>query len=147
MRWLSLFAVVVSAAVAAGAASAAGGAERVTVSCDAAYFPELGTWFAAVFTPDTPAFVPIGPEGPGPFAGGDGTAVFTPSGNMEVSCKGEANPLASPPFSGPGQCVALRGGDEFGHGSRSYNGEGRLVVTPSGNVSITCHGSFTGVVP
>ena len=131
----------------AGVVAADTAAERIPVGCDVAYFPDLGTWGGAIFTSDTPPFLPIAPDGPGPFAFGSGTGVFTPSGNMEVNCKGEANLLISPPFTGHGSCFAARGGDDFGHRSRSYAGEGELVVTANGNVSISCHGAFVGIVP
>jgi hypothetical protein len=147
MRWVVVLAVVAAlAAPAAGASSAAGGgAERIPVGCVTEYSPETGEWFGRIDTPDTPLFLPIGPDSGPFFAFGGGTAVFTSSGNMEVNCHGEADLTRGPPFSGHGHCVAARGGDEFGNGSRSYLGEGELIVTPSANVTISCHGGFTGI--
>jgi hypothetical protein len=149
MRRLVLVLIAAAlAAPAAGASSAAGGgAERVHALCVASYSPEDGTWFGFMINPDTPEFFPGGPDGPGPFAYAGGTAVFTPSGNMEVNRQGEANLVVSPPFDGRGDCFAVRGGDEFGHGAQGWSGEGELVVTPSGNVSMSCHASFTGILP
>jgi hypothetical protein len=129
-----------------GVVSAGTGAERLPVRCNVAYLPSLGLWSGAVFTPDTPPSVPIDPEGDF-VTGGDGIGVFTPSGNMEVHCVGQVDPNHFPSFNGRGGCVALRGGEEFGHGSRSYNGEGELVVTPTGKVIISCHGGFVGILP
>jgi hypothetical protein len=148
VKRLLLWTAVVGAigAGTAGAASAGTGAERLPVSCNVAYFPSLGSWGGVAWTPDAPPSVPLDPEGDF-VTGGDGTGVFTPSGNMEVHCEGQADPNHFPPFNGRGSCVALRGGEEFGHGARSFRGEGELVVTPGGKVIISCHGSFVGILP
>jgi hypothetical protein len=136
MRWIIALAVVAAlAAPAAGASAAAGGGvERLQVECFAEYHLETGGWFGMIITPDAPV---VGGPDQGPFTGGDGTAVFTPSGNMEANCHGEMVPPFTP-FNGRGGCFAARGSDE----TRFYLGEGELVITPSGNVNLTCHASL-----
>jgi hypothetical protein len=151
-RFLVLVAVIgaISAGT-AGVVSADAGAERIPVECVAAYHPEFGGFVNMVpFTSDTPNFAPIDPivVGSDMPIFGPGTGVFTPSGNMDVTCTGHfVDPRPLPFVQRRGGCIALRGGDDYGHGSRSYAGEVHVVVTPSGNVTITCHGSFTGILP
>jgi hypothetical protein len=123
------------------------GAEFVQAACAVEYGFSGSMWEGAVFTSDTPPFPAIGPELGPYFAFGSGTAIFTPSGNFEVECHGLVDLTRSPPFNGRGFCGAVRGGDEFSHGAKSYSGEGELVVTPDGKVTIGCHGSFRGILP
>jgi hypothetical protein len=155
-RLVALLAVIgaISAGT-AGGVSAGNGAERIPVDCASAYHPLFGFWNAVAYTSDFPPTVPIDPlvDAQDIGFGGHGTGVFTPSGNMEVTCQGHVDDPGSQPYvrfpfrSVTGSCVSLRGGEEFGHGARAFAGEGKLVFTPSGNVTITCHGSFVGVLP
>jgi hypothetical protein len=127
--------------------ASANGAEKVPVSCETEYGGVWGDEFHGVLiTPDTPDLIAIGPDVGPYFAFGSGTGVFTPNGGFEVTCHGVADLTRGPTFVGRGTCFALRGGDEFGHGSRAYAGEGEMVVNPQGKVTITCHGSFTGIL-
>jgi hypothetical protein len=123
------------------------GAEKVSVSCATEYGDSDGQWNGPLFTPDTPAFIPIQPEFGPYFAYGTGTAVFTPNGNFNVTCHGTADLTINPTFSGGGSCFAVRGGDQYAHGSKSYNGTGELIVSDDGSVTIGCHGSFVGILP
>jgi hypothetical protein len=106
-----------------------------------------GRWDGLIRTPDTPEFWNL-PDFVGPFlTGGPGTAVFTPNGNFNVVCHGTSDLFHAPIFNGQGDCLAARGGDPFGHGAKVYMGTGKIVVNPSGNVTITCHGSFVEIFP
>jgi hypothetical protein len=58
--------------------------------------------------------------------------------------------LAELPYSGEAAAqprVRVRGGDQYAHGSKSYNGTGELIVSDDGSVTIGCHGSFVGILP
>jgi hypothetical protein len=97
-------------------------------------------------SPRTPlGSAPQAPELGPYFASGGGKGVFTPNGNFAVTCHGVADLTTAPTFVGSSFCFAIRGGDVVGHGGKHYFGTGTMIVNPSGNVTITRHGSFGGI--
>ena len=119
--------------------------EQVFVQCNAEYPVDSGSWFGSAITPDTPPFLAFGPDTGPLFALGPGEGVFTADGGMQVTCAGVVRD-ENPPFSGSGRCVAIRGGDEHGHGARQFAGEGVLTVTAEHTFTLTCNGAFTGIL-
>jgi hypothetical protein len=116
------------------------------MTCEAEWNPSTGVTSMYLFAPDTPT-IPIGISGSLPYtvAGGEGT--FTPNGGMHVVCNSGGPPQGIPPYSGEwnsaAECFLLRGGQPFSaRGARVYLGIGRVLVTPSGTVLITCNGAF-----
>jgi hypothetical protein len=149
MRHLFVLVAGALAAVAFAVPATAGGVERVPIGCAAEWNPATGTTSIYLFAPDTPN-VPIGVSGELPFTGAQGEGTFAPTGGMHVVCTSAGPPSGIPPWSGQwngaGTCLLLRGGNPVNAiGARVYEGQGRVLVSPSGTVLITCNGAFAGI--
>lgn len=133
-----------------GIASAAP-AERLEAVCIASMYDGESTLRITVWTPEYPEYWDTGPP-IGAFALAPGTAVFTSSGRVNVTCQGptaEFNPTPGWPseaFSGSVVCDTARGGEgSLGVGARVYIGKG-TVKTSDGRVKVTCNGAYSHTV-
>jgi hypothetical protein len=150
-KMLKVVVVVVAALGLAASASAdpLPTIERVQTDCAAEYGnPNISGFSGVLFYQDTPSNIPIQPQTGPYFAYGSGVTIFRPDGRFSVICYGFANNSnMTPPTAVRGKCFAVRHGDAYGHNSDGYNGEGNLIVRNTGNITITCRGTFTGVLP
>lgn len=129
-------------------ARAGAGAERIPILCQAEWNPVTAVTSIYLFAPDTPQ-TPVGISGFLPFAAASGYGVFTPSGEMSVSCTPNGSPIVNPvgsTWNAKTSCILFRGGADFSLvGAHVYLGTGQVLATPAGNATITCHGSFAGI--
>jgi hypothetical protein len=155
-RMKSLFSVlglaVVAVAVfgaAVGTARSATGAERLPVTCYAFYSDDSTLLNVGILNPESPAWLDLGPPVRTPTVRADGVAVFTPSGQVNVTCQDnpsifwapEVSPLRSSTFATRGPAFTGREDAPFQR-VRIYSGNATVVVR-EGEFQIFAHMQLT----
>lgn len=124
------------------------GAERLTAECGATWGAPVPPGHAQVnfFVPDSPDAWPWWwPSEYGYSSRGIGEAVFTPSGQFSLICRGtQDSRVPARTVTETGTCYTVR---SLLPPRREFRGDVHIRVTPTGDVLITCHGSFTGLFP